>query len=328
MTSNEEQAAPGAGPVCTQIAPKPNYPEWVRPTLRAGQLEGEDARLAKRDLWPQQVRADLIVAAAKQAGDSRKGRLSNLAPLINCSPGYVENVLSGRLPIGDTLLDGLYGPVPANQLSDTSLPANFGPMLHDALSAGVVNGIAAELVELLGNSEEFNSDADGGFIPVPPPAPVAVEPLTDSAPTASPVVAIANTPEADSATDGADMATPASVFTSSLRLPERSVPGGAAGSPASVRDAAGEGTTRSVEPSPLRTDNSFTRVLAELDAMLAAAIDECANAEAAFVQAEKRVALARLTVRALTDASQSVGFAHERALELLGSPSVQLRRVA
>ncbi len=306
--------------------------------LAERQLVGEEKRLALRGLTAEQVRADLIIAAAHHDGSSRNARLCDLAASLDISQAYTENALSGRVPLGDALLDGLYGPSPANELPDDwEFPSDFGPMLPDAIAAGLVETSGFVAVE-----------PDSAPAPVPTVAGAAADPVAEIFPpdTATDLPVVAETtisaPELGTSPCVGDAATTGTFDLNSLRTPEpasqdgegtlregSTIPAGPQGqSPVLLRDAAGEGAPDRASPPP--PTNSFTRVLVELDEMEHAAAAEIRDAEADAAAAERRVQLARLTYDALVTARNSVAEAHRRALELINNPPVTLaeRRAA
>jgi hypothetical protein len=290
--------------------------------LAERQLVGEERRLQKRGLTPEQVRADLIIAASHHEGASRNAVLHDLAGTLDISQVYLENALSGRMPFGDALLDGLYGPSPAGTRPDEWVQLDdFGLLLNDAIRAGL-------------SQDSVILDTETGEVShVPSPVSAAVPARLDTAPTASPVVADATPSTADPEPDhSADQATPATHFTTSQRAPDGIAPIGqgeqgapdladpAGSMPVQPREPAGEGRVGSPGLSPPPTENSFTRVLAELDGMMEAAASELDAAQAAVTAAVKREQLARLTVDALFDATHSLAQAYARAQELVANP--------
>lgn len=313
------------------------YPDWHRPDLKERQLVGEEARLSARGLTAEQVRADLIQIMACRGGETMAQCLRAIATATEIDPATIANFLRGRAPIYNPLLDAIYGPEPSKevQFDELTWPDDWGPMLPDAIAAG--------LVKPEPNSQ---SGAGGVFLTVDPAAPAAVVAADrdPDAPAASPVVAT-NTPLDPAPELGPDQATPAPVSTTEqdpLRAADPNSQDGEGtlreGSTILLygqeghclplpRDAAGEGDHS--RPSPPHT-NSFTRVLDDLHGMIEAAQEELNAAEDAHAAAFERVQLGRLAVDALVNAYNGVADAHKAARELINNPPATLaqRRAA
>jgi len=161
-------------------------PDWHRPKLTETQLNGEEKRLAARNLFPKQVRADLIRALASMDAATITAACRALGEAVEISEKLIDNILNGRMPIYDTLLIGLYGPAPRCTLPDEwASPADFGPLLPPAIKAGLV---LAQIESAPGVEADtptpVSPDPDAGALSSPgaPPAPVIVAQATTPQP--------------------------------------------------------------------------------------------------------------------------------------------------
>lgn len=290
------------------------FPIWHRPGLAERQLVGEEKRLALRGLTAEQVRADLIRAAGHHEGTSRNARLRGLADSIEISEAYPDNVLAGRLPIGDALLIALYG-----QGRGSSMPmawtgpvADWGPMLVDAIACRLVDAetaAAAGTKAACHQPDDTNSGAGDSF-PAVAPAPVAAAP---------PPMAAAELPAASQTTSpapelGADLAKPpahvsdlsasraASDAASQGGEGETAAAGGAAHPPLRREVTAGEGSRpdgAALPPSliftgpPVRVECAFDPALDELAQLAQRAAADVQRIEAEMAAAGTALVAAR-----------------------------------
>lgn len=317
------------------------FPNWDRPDLSERQLVGEENRLAARGLTPEQARADLIQIMACRGGETLAQCLRAVATATEIDPATISNFLRGRAPIYGPLIDAIYGPEPSGevQFDELTWPDDWGPMLPDAIAAGLVDATG---------EPTLTAETDSAPAPVPTvagdaaDAPTGAHSAPPDAPVDLPVVAetTISAPELGSAPCAGDAATTGLSDLNSLRAPAASqdgegtlregstIPAGQQGqSPVQLRDVAGEGDHSRHPPPPT---NSFTRVLDDLHGMIEAAQEELNAAEEAHRAAFERVQLGRLAVDALAKAYNGVAAAHQAARELISKPPVTLpeRRAA
>lgn len=244
------------------------FPDWHRPDLKERQLVGEEARLSARGLTPEQVRADLVQLLACRGGETMAQCLRAMNHATGIDPATISNFLRGRQPIYGPLIDAIYGPEPSNevQFDELTWPEDWGPMLPDAIAAGLVSETTAPAVAKTPSVFDIESGAGGVFLtvdPAPPAAAGADQPDPD-APAASPVVATAPSPqtpaypapELGQGSDQGHPATPAPVSISDMISPRAPDGSGQDGEgtlregstiPADLvllRDAAGSGLPR------------------------------------------------------------------------------------
>ncbi len=275
-------------------------PDWVRPRLTETQLNGEEKRLAARKLFPHNVRVDLIRALASMLPvTNRAAACRKLGEAINVSDILIDNVLNGRAPIYGTLLIGLYGEEPGNQLpAQFANPAGFNVFADHAAAAGLL------LTTL--------NSGPGDSFPSVAPAPVAAASLPPSAAAELPAVPQTISPAIEPADQLAEP--PATLSdTGSLRASDAasqggegdSAPAGGAGPmPVLPRETAGEGSRSdgaALPPSfiitgpPQRAETALDPALDELAklAQRAARDVERFEAEMQIAQLAWKEALAR-----------------------------------
>jgi hypothetical protein len=272
------------------------YPNWDRPKLTETQKNGEEKRLSPRNLFPEDVRADLIRALASMNATSVGAACRELSGIFTASDSLIENCLNGRMPLYDVILTGLYGPGRGSSLPLAwTNPTDFGPLTDHAFAVGLIDSFGFAAANLQATPTPVSPDPDAGALSSPgaPPASVIVAQATTPQPSDD-LPAAPATPISRAAPDAApESAAPPAFFSDPVSLP--------APSPWPVQLREVSAADHSPPPAPIAADplTAAERIMA---GRLAAALEEAEDLGDRYAAAMDRVSRLRFTVAELVAA--------------------------